>query len=101
MGSSPDTPKEDPETKLLRRRQAQQLAQLDEEQNTRLKRMFSAANGLRVFRGAPAGRLPGMNSTRGAEPSNYGLVQSDARGMRSSNLPRRPSKTKNSRRGGS
>lgn len=80
MGSSPDTPQEDPQIKLLRRRQAEQLVQLDDEQNARLKRLISSSNGLRIFRGAPQGRLPGMNSTRSAAPDNYGLTQSRARG---------------------
>lgn len=80
MGSSPDTPKEDPAAIALRKRQAEQLLQLDEESNTKIKRLFAASSGLRVARGSADSRLPARNSTMSPAADNYGLVQSNARG---------------------
>ena len=80
MGSKPKTPREDPASIALRKRQAEQLLQLDEDANTRIKRMFSASQGLRVGRGLSGNRLPAGDSAMGAEASNYGVEMSNARG---------------------
>jgi uncharacterized membrane protein YgcG len=53
----PKAPKEDPSAAVLRARQITDLAKLDEQQNTRIKRMFNAARGSRIFRGSPSGRV--------------------------------------------
>jgi hypothetical protein len=80
MGSSPDTPKEDPSAKALRKRQVAQLMDLDEDANIRVKRLSSAAQGLRIARGSADSRLPRGDSTNSPAPDNYGLTQSNARG---------------------
>jgi hypothetical protein len=80
MGSSPDTPKEDPSAKALRKRQVAQLMDLDEDANIRIKRMYTAAQGLRIARGSADSRLPRGDSTNGPAADNYGLAQSNARG---------------------
>jgi len=76
MGSGPSTPREDPSVARLRRRQVEDLAKLDEEQNTRIKRLMNASTGMRAFTGAPALRVPRGNTT-GGSTQNYGLVRSD------------------------
>jgi hypothetical protein len=75
VGSSPDAPKEDPAAIRLRRQQINDLAKLDEEQNTRIKRLFRASGGLRLFGGSPELRLPRGNSAAGPAASRYGLTQ--------------------------
>ena len=80
MGSKPKTPKEDPASIALRKRQAEQLLDLDEDANTRIKRMFAASQGLRVGRGLSSSRLPASDSAMGAEAANYGVSMSNARG---------------------
>lgn len=57
MGSKPKTAKEDPSVARLRARQFQDLARLDEEQNTRIKRLMNAGYGRRAFKGSVATRL--------------------------------------------
>lgn len=81
MGSKPKTPKEDPAAKALRKRQAEQLLQLDEEANTRIKRMYSAASGLRIARGTADSRLPAADTAGTPATANYGLVASGAPGL--------------------
>lgn len=54
--NTPDAPKEDPETKAMRARQIEQLAELDDQQNTRIKRMFNARFGTRSYAGSPMSR---------------------------------------------
>ena len=76
MGDSPKTPTEDPASIALRKRQAEQLLQLDEDANTRIKRMFTASQGLRIGRGLADSRLPAGDSTRGAGPADYGVKMS-------------------------
>ena len=68
-------PKEDPSVARLRARQLEDLAQLDEEQNTRIKRLMRASTGVRAFTGAPDMRIARGNTTGGAT-SNYGLTRS-------------------------
>ena len=80
MGSSPSVPKEDPASTALRRRQAEQLLELDDQTNTRVKRMYSAAAGLQIARGTADSRLPYRNTTEGPAPTNYGLETSNAKG---------------------
>ena len=80
MGGSAKTPSEDPSSIALRKRQAEQLLQLDEDANTRIKRMYSASQGLRIARGSADSRIPAGNSTQGARPADYGVKMSDAKG---------------------
>jgi len=54
--SKPKKQKEPPEAKALRARQVADLAQLDEEQNRRIKAMFRARGGGRAFRSPTAAR---------------------------------------------
>jgi uncharacterized membrane protein YgcG len=61
----PKAPKEDPSVAVLRARQITDLAKLDEQQNVRIKRMFNAARGSRIFRGSPSGRV-GPGNAAGA-----------------------------------
>lgn len=82
MGGSASTPKEDPATRALRKRQQEELIQLDDEQNTRIKRLMIASRGTRVYRGSAESRMLAGNSTASATSPTYGLVQSDARGYR-------------------
>jgi hypothetical protein len=49
MSSSPDVPEEDPAVKRLRSRQLRELAELDEEENERLKKAFQVSRGVRAF----------------------------------------------------
>jgi len=68
-------PSEDPSAARLRARQFEDLAQLDEEQNTRIKRLMRASTGVRAFTGAPAMRIARGDTTGGAT-SGYGLARS-------------------------
>jgi len=81
MGSKPKAPKEDPASIALRKRQTEQLLQLDEEQNVRVRRMYNASTGMRSFRGSADTRLPRGDSSMSPGTGNYGLVQSNARGL--------------------
>lgn len=56
MGGS-SSPKEDPSVRRMRQKQLLDLADLDEEQNSRIKRMRQQSFGLRVFRGSPDARV--------------------------------------------
>ena len=80
MGSKPKTPKEDPSSIALRKRQAEQLLQLDEDTNTRIKRMYTAASGLRIARGTADSRMPAANSAMGPGTGAV-AVTSDAPGL--------------------
>jgi hypothetical protein len=51
MGSKAKKPKEDPASIALRKRQTEQLLELDDEQNVRVRRMYNASTGMRSFRG--------------------------------------------------
>jgi hypothetical protein len=77
MGSKPKTPKEDPASIALRKRQTEQLLELDEEQNVRVRRMYNASTGMRSFRGASDTRLPSGDSAASPGTGNYGMVQSN------------------------
>lgn len=85
--SKPKAPKESPTSIALRRRQFEQLAELDEEQNTKFKRLLNSAAGVRAFRGSAASRRDPSDSDAGPAPSNYGLVQSKARGLNGKRNP--------------
>lgn len=50
---SPKAPKPTPEQLALEKLQAEQLANLDTQENERRKRLFRAVQGIRAFRGAP------------------------------------------------
>lgn len=67
MGSKPKPAKEDPAAVRLRRQQLTDLAKLDEEENTRIKRLIRVSTGMRLFNGSPDMRLPAGNS-RGGPP---------------------------------
>ena len=69
-------PSEDPSAARLRARQFEDLAQLDEEQNTRIKRLMRASTGVRAFTGAPAMRIARGDTLGGRAASNYGLTRS-------------------------
>lgn len=84
--SSPKTPKEDPSAKALRKRQIGQMLELDEDANTRIKRMYTASQGLRIARGSADSRMPRGDSTNSPSPDSYGLAQSNARGYGGSAL---------------
>ena len=86
MGSKGSTPQEDPAAKALRKRQVSQLLELDDEANTRIKRVLSSAQGLRIARGSADSRIPRGDSTMSPAASSYGLKQSDARGYAGSGL---------------
>lgn len=84
-GSTADTP----EAVALRKRQREQLADLDEETNIKTKRILSASQGLRLFRGSADTRLMAGDSAQAPDAR----VRSDAPGLTAS------SKTKNRRYG--
>jgi hypothetical protein len=66
MGHSPDPPAEDPVVKRLRARQIRELAELDEEENERLKRAFTISRGTRAFSRVPTrGNNPSANAQGG------------------------------------
>lgn len=83
MGS-PSSPSEDPAAIRLRKRQQADLIRLDEEENTRIRRIMRAGRGMRAFKGSPDMRLqrgnftggrastlpPGYDPVRAAEPSS-------------------------------
>lgn len=52
MGSSPKAPKPTAEEKLMRRRQAEELTRLDEEENRRVKSMTRMRLGARSLLGS-------------------------------------------------
>lgn len=57
MGGGSSGTDEPPEAKRLRRRQLSDLAQLDEQQNARVRRIMQAGRGMRAFKGSPDMRL--------------------------------------------
>jgi hypothetical protein len=87
MGGKAKKPKEDPASIALRKRQTEQLLELDEEQNVRVRRMYNASTGMRSFRGSSDTRLPSGDSTASPDTGNYGMVQSTERSLEAS-LPR-------------
>jgi hypothetical protein len=98
MGSKPKTPKEDPASIALRKRQTEQLLELDDEQNVRVRRMYNASTGMRSFRGSSDTRLPQGDSAASPGTGNYGLVQSNARGLRKKSIAMRKSARKRGER---
>ena len=52
---SPKPPEEDPSVGIARQRQFEELADLDEEENRRIKAALNAARGVRAFRGRGSG----------------------------------------------
>ena len=60
------TVKEDPSTIALRKQQVADLSALDEEQNRRIKDLFSAQRGSRFFKGSPSSRQAPGNRAGGA-----------------------------------
>ena len=49
-GKKPKPPTEDPSVRVLREQQVRELAELDEEENRRLKTAFRRSRGIRAFR---------------------------------------------------
>jgi hypothetical protein len=76
MGSKSSTA-DTAEAIALRKRQREQLANLDEETNLKAKRLFSASQGLRLFRGSADTRLMAGDSAQAADTR----VRSDAPGL--------------------
>lgn len=62
---SPDMPGETAEEKALRNRQALEIGRLDEEENRRIKSMFSGGGGRKLFKNARSSSRPG---SAGASP---------------------------------
>jgi hypothetical protein len=81
MGGKAKKPKEDPASIALRKRQTEQLLELDDEQNVRVRRMYNASTGMRSFRGSSDTRLPRGDSSASPGTGNYGLAQSNARAL--------------------
>ncbi len=79
MKSAPPPPVEDPSIKVLRERQVRELADLDEEENRRLKNAFRSSRGIRAF------RRGGENKPGGSVNSNSGF--SGARAFQFSQNP--------------
>ncbi len=62
----PQAPGETPEQAAMRAQQAEMLAKLNDEQNRKLKRLLSAASGMRAFRGSALSRgTPGNRAGTG------------------------------------
>lgn len=72
---SPDMPGDTPEEKALRNRQAMDIAKLDEEENRRIKSMFSGGGGRKLFRSA---RSSSSARASAASPSSGGASTSSA-----------------------
>jgi hypothetical protein len=89
MGGKSKTPKEDPASIALRKRQTEQLLELDDEQNVRVRRMYNASTGMRSFRGSSDSRIPRGDSAASPGAGNYGLVQSSAKGLRQKSIAMR------------
>lgn len=53
---SPSKPKEDPSVAVMRERQIEDLAKLDEQENIKIKRMLNASRGTRMYSGSPLSR---------------------------------------------
>lgn len=62
---TPKPPKEDPAVRIARNRQMEELAELDEEENRRLKGLMTQRRGIRAFR-STAGRR--SMTSRGGRP---------------------------------
>ncbi len=75
----PEIPEEDPAVGLLRQQQGRELAELDEEENRRLKTAFRTSRGLRAFR-----RSGGVSSSAGRTGAK---ALADATTTRGGDLP--------------
>lgn len=71
--SKPKAPKESPDAARLRERQVLQLAELDREENTRIKRLMAGPKPLRVFRGS-SGTRSAVSSKASTPTQNYGRM---------------------------
>ncbi len=58
-------PEEDPTVRVLRDRQIRELADLDEEENRRLKTAFRRSRGIRAFRRSGSGGGGSVSSSSG------------------------------------
>lgn len=65
----PKAPETPPEVIEERKRQAVEIAKLSEDENRRLKRLLSASQGLRAFRGSALSRTAPGNKSGGAVAS--------------------------------
>lgn len=74
-------PKEPKDAKLLRQRQLIDLADLDEEENRRIKALFRARQGGRAFRAPTAARAAGDSAGSNASIIPAAGMQSPARGL--------------------
>lgn len=66
-GDVPALPEEDPSIRILRERQVRELAELDEEENRRLKTAFRSSRGIRAFRrsGGASGSVRSSSGSTG------------------------------------
>lgn len=60
----PPLPTEDPSVRVLRERQVRELADLDEEENRRLKAAFRVSRGIRAFRRSGSSSSAGRTGQR-------------------------------------
>lgn len=93
---APKPPKEDPAVAVARDRQIEELAELDEDENVRIKRLLVAARGTRGFRGnsvlsgartsrgSSGGGTPNGTAGRGSGGGNAGGISRGGRGGGSS-----------------
>ena len=65
FGGTPALPEEDPTVDVLRQRQIRDLADLDEEENRRLKSAFRLSRGIRAFRRSGGSGGGSVNSSSG------------------------------------
>ena len=72
IGGAPKPPKEDPAVRVLRERQIRDLAELDEEENRRLKSAFRTSRGIRAFRRSGGGSGSSAASGRGGSAGSTG-----------------------------
>lgn len=77
--SRPKPPTEDPSAAVLRERQVRDLADLDEEENRRIKAALTATRGVRAFRRSVGGRGRGS-----VTPSTTDVQRNGQRAFRSS-----------------
>ncbi len=82
-------PKEPKDAKLLRQRQLIDLADLDEEENKRIKALFRARQGGRAFRAPTAARAAGDSAGSAASVIPASGFQSPARGLSTRSAPAR------------
>ena len=66
MKKGPKAPREDPSVAVMRERQIRDLAELDEEENRRMKAAFKVSRGVRAFRPSAAGGAGSASSGGGS-----------------------------------